>query len=60
MAGTAGLNVGDEIDLILSLQLDRHSNVLLGYSKLFEGDFIRATGPSVSPELMYLQYSFRW
>ncbi len=60
VAGTAGLNVGDEIDLILSLQLDRHSNVLLGYSKLFEGDFIRGTGPSVSPELMYLQYSFRW
>jgi hypothetical protein len=33
---------------------------LVGYSKLFAGDFIRATGPAVSPELLYVMYNFRW
>jgi hypothetical protein len=58
--GDAGTTVGDELDLIASFQLDRHSNLSFGYSKLFEGDFIRKTGPSVSPEFYYAQYSFRW
>jgi hypothetical protein len=58
--GVAGIEVGEELDLLLSLQLGRHSNVLLGYSKFFEGNFIRKSGPSVSPELYYFQYAFRW
>jgi hypothetical protein len=58
--GAAGRDVGEELDIAVSFQLGRHSNVLLGYSKLYEGDFIRLTGPSVSPELIYGQYSFRW
>jgi len=60
VTGAAGTDVGDELDLLLSFQLDRHSNVLVGYSKMYEGDFIRETGPSVSPELFYVQYQFRW
>jgi hypothetical protein len=59
-AGDAGTTVGNEIDFVASFQLDRHSNLSFGYSKLFEGDFIRQTGPSVSPEFYYAQYSFRW
>jgi len=58
--GNAGSTVGNELDLITSFQLDRHSNLSFGYAKLFEGDFIRQTGPSVSPEFYYAQYSFRW
>ena len=58
--GDAGTTVGNEIDLLASFQIDRHSNVTFGYSKLFEGDYIRQTGPSVSPEFIYAQYSFRW
>jgi Alginate export len=58
--GNAGTTVGNEIDFVASFQLDRHSNLSFGYSKLFEGDFIRQTGPSVSPEFYYAQYSFRW
>jgi hypothetical protein len=34
--------------------------VLVGFSKLYAGEFIKRTGPGVSPELFYLQYSFRW
>jgi hypothetical protein len=58
--GIAGIEVGEELDVLFNLNLGRHSNVLLGYSKLFEGDFIRKSGPSVSPELYYFQYTFRW
>jgi hypothetical protein len=58
--GAAGTNVGQELDFLANFQLDRHNSVLVGYSKLFSGDFIRQTGPSVNPELFYLQYTFRW
>jgi hypothetical protein len=58
--GRAGTNVGQEIDFLLSLQLDRHNNLTLGFSKLFSGDFIKQTGPNVNPELYYLQYTLRW
>lgn len=59
--GRAGTDVGDEIDLITNFHLSRHQDILLGYSKLYEGNFIRDTvGPKVSPELFYAQYSFKW
>lgn len=58
--GQAGNFVGNEIDLLLSVQLATHSNLLVGWSKLFAGDFIKRTGPDVSPELFYLQYNYRW
>jgi hypothetical protein len=58
--GRAGHNVGDEIDLVVNFHLSAHSDILLGYSKLFAGGFIDRTGPSVSPELFYFMYSFRW
>jgi Alginate export len=58
--GDAGTDVGDEIDLCLNFHLSVHSDILVGYSKLFAGTFIKDTGPGGSPELTYLQYSFRW
>lgn len=58
--GAAGKDVGDEFDLVLNFHLDAHSDVLMGYSRLFAGDFIRNTGPSKDPELFFVQYSFRW
>jgi Alginate export len=58
--GRAGSDVGDEIDLLTNFHLGPHSDVLLGYSKLFAGEFIRRTGSPRSPELFYVQYSFRW
>lgn len=59
-SGRAGTFVGNEIDLVLSAQLTTHSNLLVGWSKLFAGGFIRRSGPDVSPELFYLQYNYRW
>jgi hypothetical protein len=58
--GRAGHFVGQELDLVLSVQLATHSNLLLGWSKLFAGEFIKRSGPDVSPELFYLQYNYRW
>jgi hypothetical protein len=58
--GTAGRDVGDEIDLRCNLHLSQHSDFLFGYSKLFSGDFIKRTGAVVNPELFYMMYNFRW
>jgi hypothetical protein len=58
--GRSGRDVGMELDLLLSLHLSAHTDVLLGWSKLFHGNFIAKTGPSVSPELFYMQIGYRW
>jgi hypothetical protein len=52
--------VGDELDYVINFHIDKHQDVLFGYSHLFAGQFIRQTGNGRSPELTYLQYSFRW
>ncbi|HZY86481.1 MAG TPA: alginate export family protein, partial [Gemmataceae bacterium] len=58
--GAAGNDVGDELDYVINFHIDKHQDVLFGYSHLFAGQFIRQTGNGRSPELTYLQYSFRW
>jgi Alginate export len=59
--GRAGTDVGDEIDLITNFHLSQHQDILLGYSKLFAGQFIQhTTGPKGSPEFFYAQYCFKW
>lgn len=66
--GRAGNDVGNAIDLRVNAHLTKHSDVVVGYSRLFAGDFIRNTAGtgvagaamSADPELFYLQYSYRW
>jgi len=66
--GRAGNDVGNAIDLRVNAHLTKHSDVLVGYSRLFAGDFIRNTAGtgaagaamSADPELFYMQYSYRW
>ncbi|HEV2947342.1 MAG TPA: alginate export family protein [Gemmataceae bacterium] len=59
--GRAGTDVGDEIDLVTNFHLSQHQDILLGYSKLFAGQFIQhSTGPKGSPEFFYAQYCFKW
>jgi hypothetical protein len=58
--GAAGRYVGTEIDFLANFHLTAHQDVLVGYSKLYSGSFIRNTGADVSPELFYLMYNFRW
>lgn len=58
--GAAGNDVGDEIDFLANFHLSPNQDVLMGFSKLFAGDFIRATGPASDPTYFYTQYTFRW
>jgi hypothetical protein len=60
LTGQSGSHVGDEIDLRFNIHVNRHQDVLLGYSKLWAGEYLKATKPGVTPELFYVQYSFRF
>jgi hypothetical protein len=58
--GRAGTDVGDEIDYTTNFHLSMHQDILVGYSHLYAGSFIKRTGSPLSPDYFYLQYSFRW
>ncbi len=64
--GQAGRDVGDELDLRFNIHVNRHQDVLLGYSKLWAGDFIKNTTTptggrgNVSPDMIYVQYVVRF
>lgn len=60
LTGAAGNDLGHELDLIFNFHLTNHSDILLGWSKLYAGNFIKNTGPGQSPELFYFMYNFRW
>lgn len=60
ITGQSGSHIGDEIDFTINFHLSRHQDVLLGYSKLFTGEFLKNTRPGVSPDLFYAQYNFRF
>jgi hypothetical protein len=59
-SGSAGTDVGDELDVLFNVHLTAHQDILFGFSKLYPGSFIRQTGADVSPELFYLQHQVRW
>lgn len=52
--------IGSEIDLLLTWQLDRHTQVYVGYSHFFAGDFIEETGADEDIDFFYaaIQYTF--
>ena len=60
ITGQSGSHIGDEIDFRLNLHVSRHQDVLVGYSKMWSGDFLKAQAPGVSPDLFYVQYNFRF
>ena len=60
ITGQSGSHVGDEIDFRFNIHVDRHEDVLIGYSKLFAGDFLKARAPGVNPSLFYVQYNIRF
>ncbi len=62
-SGAAGTDVGDEFDMLVNFHLDKHSDLLFGYSKLFGGSFMQRTDGrtgSTNSSLTYVQYSYRW
>jgi hypothetical protein len=58
--GRAGRYVGTELDLFLVAQVTPYANLSVGYSQMFQGDFIQRTGPNVSPSLLYFIATYRW
>jgi hypothetical protein len=69
--GKSGTDVGDEIDLFTNIHISVHQDILIGWSKLYTGSYLRTAGgppmmpfsaaaKGVSPELFYAQYSFKW
>jgi hypothetical protein len=61
-AGDTGSSrdVGQEVDLLARYELDRHTSVLLGYSRFFAGNFIKQSGPSEDTDFVYgsIEYIF--
>lgn len=58
--GNAGHHVGDELDLIVNLHVSRRSDILVGYSYMWAGNFVEETGPGQDPQLFYVMYNLRW
>ena len=58
--GASGREVGYELDLTLLWKVSVHSSVLLGYSHLWDSDFVQQTGPSEDADLFYIQYGFKF
>jgi len=58
--GAAGNNVGDELDIVLNFHLANNADLMLGYSKLFGGRFLRETAGPTDAELFYAMFQQRW
>lgn len=52
--------IGQEIDVLARMQIDRHASIAAGYSRFFAGDAIEESGPSEDIDFGYLaaQYTF--
>jgi hypothetical protein len=63
VTGTAGSHVGEELDFVLNFHLSKHADVLMGYSHLWGGEFLRNTaGPTGARNagFFFTQLSYRW
>lgn len=61
--GRAGSEVGQEVDVVLNFHLSKHADVLVGYSHLWAGDFLKNTrGTANTADLgqFFIQTSYRW
>jgi hypothetical protein len=61
--GRAGRHVGEELDLVANLHLSNHTDVLLGYSYLWGGDFlVNTSGPNraINSSFYFLQLTYKW
>lgn len=61
--GTAGNNVGDEIDLVLNFHVTKYSDILVSYNKLFGGSFLERTAGATTAsdaESLYLIFQQRF
>ena len=60
ITGQSGTHVGDKIDVRVNFHVSRHQDILVGYSKLFTGNFIENQRQGIAPDLFYVQYNMRF
>ena len=63
ITGNSGREIGHELDLTVKWNIDHHSHLLVGYSHLWDSDFLITTGgieTSDDPDLFYVQYGFKF
>jgi hypothetical protein len=61
--GAAGTHVGNEVDAVANFHLSPRSDILIGYSHLFGGEFLKATsGPNAasSASVFFVHCGVRW
>lgn len=58
--GKAGTDVGDVLTGIVNFHLSQHSDFMIQYSHFNSGEFIERTGSPLSPDFVFLQYTFRF
>jgi hypothetical protein len=61
--GAAGRDVGQELDLTAQFIFSPRTDLLVGYSHFWAGDFVRATNPAGvtgDVDFTYVQYSWRF
>ena len=58
--GSAGTNVGRELDFLVNFHLTNHSDIQFAYSHFFAGSFLAKTGSGKDIDFSYAQYTFRF
>jgi hypothetical protein len=58
--GLAGKNIGAEVDAEVTINLNIHASLVLGYTRFMPGDFIKNTGPAKTHNLFYLMAPLRF
>lgn len=60
VTGSSGTDVGDELDVTVTWQMDVHSSILVGWSHFWPSNFIDSSGFSRDADYYYLQYEFKF
>ena len=58
--GAAGRNVGDELDVVVNFHLAHNSDLMVGYSHLFGGDFLTNTPGPDNSEFFFMMFQQKW
>jgi hypothetical protein len=56
--GSAGRRVGQEVDLTMLYQVNKHAQVSAGFARLFPGEFLKKTSPGHAYQYPYLMIGY--
>ena len=58
--GSAGTDIGQELNITIQVQLGQHADMAFGYSHFFAGEFIANTGVADDADFFYTQFSVKF